>query len=97
MIEQKISKIPEKLKSKRVVLEILDQSVAATIDFGDEEIIVENKKPEGDYAYIATDFETLTKLASGEIGLFTTLKLIITGKLKVKNMGVVKEFQKILS
>jgi hypothetical protein len=88
--------VAEKLKGKKVVIEFTDQNVAATVEFGDDKIVIENRKAENHSAYIGTDFDTMTKLSSGQVGILGTLWLMITGKLKIKNTGVVKEFQKLL-
>jgi putative sterol carrier protein len=102
MIEQNLKdkpdkeKIAQKLKGEKVVVEFTDQNAAATVEFKDDEIVLTNSKYTGDCAYIGTDFETMTKITAGQIGFVRTLWLLLTGKLKMKKSGVLKEFQKLL-
>ncbi len=101
MIEQSLKdkphkrKIAEKLRGKKVVIEFTDQNAAATVEFRDDEIVLKNTKEDGDSAYIGGDFETLTKITTGEVGTLKTLWLMMKGKVKMKKSGVLKEFQKL--
>ncbi|MEM0332811.1 MAG: SCP2 sterol-binding domain-containing protein [Archaeoglobaceae archaeon] len=93
MNEEKI-KIAKSLKGS-LTIEAKDLNAASTIYFEEDKIMLKNEK--GGKAVISTDFQTLNELASGKIGTFGTLRLMISGKLKIKGLRLVKRFQKLLT
>lgn len=103
LIDQAITKNPSKGNLVRnlkgnVVVEVTDMNTAATVEFNNGKITVYNGAPtEGKYSLISSDFETINSLASGEAGLLKTLKLIITGKLKIKGIRMARKFQSLLA
>lgn len=98
LLEQKMNeekrKIARNLKGS-LTIEARDLNAASTIYFEGDKIILKNEK--GGKAMISTNFQTLNDLASGKIGFFGTMKLIMTGKLKIKGFGLVKRFKKLLT
>lgn len=100
LIEQKVSEpkkaeIAKKMKGK-LFLEIRDIRVGATIEFSGEKINVSNERPQKDFALISVaDYNTLTLLSSA--GMLKQLRLMISGKLKIKKIGFARKFGALLS
>ncbi len=98
LLEQKMDeekrKIARNLKGS-LTIEARDLNAASTIYFEGDKILLKNEKSGN--AMISTDFQTLNDLASGKISFFGTLRLMISGKLKIKGFGLVKKFQKLLT
>jgi len=81
----------------RIVIDVRDMGVAATVEFESDRIVVRNGKVGENYAEISADFETINSLATGEIGTLGVLKLMLKGKLKIRGIGMAGKFQSILS
>ncbi|MBO8180234.1 MAG: SCP2 sterol-binding domain-containing protein [Archaeoglobus sp.] len=103
LIDQAITKSPSKGNIVRdlkgnLVVEVTDMNAAATVEFNSGRITVYNGMPaKGKYSLISSDFETINSLATGKAGLLKTLKLIITGKLKIKGIKMARKFQSLLA
>ncbi len=103
LIDQAITKNPSKSNLARslkgnIVVEVTDMDTAATVEFNNGKITIYNGMPtKGKYSLISSDFETINSLASGEVGLLKTLKLIVTRKLKIKGIRMARKFQSLLT
>ncbi len=100
LIQQKIEdpakrKMAKKMKGK-IVVELRDMNVSATVIFSGNKIEVRNGELPAN-SLISADFETINTLSSGKVGMLGVLKLMITGKLKIKGIGMARKFQKLLS
>ncbi len=100
LLQQKLSdpRKAEIAKSMRgrLVIEVRDMNIAATIVFAGDRIEVRNGGGNAD-SVISADFQTINSLATGQVGILGVLKLMITGKLKIKGIGMARKFQEILS
>jgi predicted lipid carrier protein YhbT len=100
LLEQKLkdpkrAEIAKKMKGK-IFLEVRDMGVGATVEFGGGRVEVKNERPQKDFALISVaDYNTLASLSSS--GILKQLKLVVTGKLKIKNFGFARKFGALIS
>lgn len=100
LIEQKLkdpkkAEMAKKMKGK-IFLEIRDMGVGATIEFKGESVEVKNERPDKDFAMISVaDYNTLSLLSTS--GILKQLRLILSGRLKIKNMGFARKFGALIS
>ncbi|MCX8172543.1 MAG: SCP2 sterol-binding domain-containing protein [Archaeoglobaceae archaeon] len=100
LIEEKL-KDPKKLEMAKnmhgkIFLEIRNLGVFATVEMDGENIRVTADKPDKDYAVISvSDYDTLTIVSTS--GLLKQLKLMISGKLRVKKIKLARKFGILLS
>ncbi|MCS7143857.1 MAG: SCP2 sterol-binding domain-containing protein [Archaeoglobaceae archaeon] len=79
------------------VIEIRDLGFTATIEFMGDKIEVKNGKPEkSKYALISANYGVISSLL-GNSSTIKTLKLMLSGKLKVKNVALAKRLSTIMS
>ncbi|MET1124784.1 MAG: SCP2 sterol-binding domain-containing protein [Archaeoglobaceae archaeon] len=97
MIEQKLREKEKLVRNLRgsITIELTDFDSSATVYFTGDSVIVRNGG--GGEALISTDFETLNKLATGEIGTLGALKLMLKRKLKIKGLGMAMKLQSLLT
>ncbi|MDK2795365.1 MAG: hypothetical protein PWQ22_146 [Archaeoglobaceae archaeon] len=99
LIEQNLreaskAEIAKNMKGE-IYLEIRDIEVGATVEFKGEDVEVRNEKPEKPFAMISVaDYNTLSLVSSS--GILKQLRLILSGKLKIKNMGFARKFGALL-
>lgn len=100
LIEQKIqdpkkAEIAKKMRGK-IYIEIRNMEVGATVELNGESIRVTNEKPEKGYAMISvSDYDTLTLVATS--GLLKQMQLMLSGKLKIKKIGLARKFGALIS
>ncbi|MDI9610688.1 MAG: SCP2 sterol-binding domain-containing protein [Archaeoglobaceae archaeon] len=100
LLEQKLSdpkkaEIAKKMRGK-IFLEIRDLGVGATIEFMGEKIKISDEKPQKDFALISVaNYNTLALLSSA--GMLKQLRLMLSGKLKIKKIGLARKFGALLS
>ncbi|AAB90785.1 SCP2 sterol-binding domain-containing protein [Archaeoglobus fulgidus] len=103
LIDQALTKNPSKGNLVRdlegnLVVEVTDMNAAATVEFNKGRITVYNGMPaKGKFSIISSDFETINSLATGKAGMLKTLKLLATGKLKIKGIRMARKFQSLLA
>lgn len=103
LIDQALTKNPSKGNLVRdlegnLVVEVTDMNAAATVEFNKGRITVYNGMPaKGKFSIISSDFETINSLATGKAGMLKTLKLLATGKLKIKGLRMARKFQSLLA
>ncbi|MEM1751601.1 MAG: SCP2 sterol-binding domain-containing protein [Archaeoglobaceae archaeon] len=101
LIEQKLKENPKKAEIAKklrgtIFLEIRDMGVSATVEADGEKIKVTNEKPEKDFALISvSDYDTLTLVSTS--GLLKQLRLMLSGKLKIKKIGLARKFGALIS
>lgn len=101
LIEQKLRDNPKKAEIAKklrgtILLEIRDMGVSATVEADGERIKVTNEKPEKNFALISvSDYDTLTMVSTS--GLFKQLRLMLSGKLKIKKIGLARKFGALIS
>ncbi|MEM0302682.1 MAG: SCP2 sterol-binding domain-containing protein [Archaeoglobaceae archaeon] len=101
LIEQKLKENPKKAEIAKklrgtIFLEIRDMGVSATVEFLNDAIKVTDEKPQKDFALISvSDYETLTLLSTS--GLLKQLRLMLSGKLKIKKIGLARKFGALIS
>ncbi|MCS7143787.1 MAG: SCP2 sterol-binding domain-containing protein [Archaeoglobaceae archaeon] len=101
LIEQKLKENPKKAEIAKkmrgkIFLEIRNIGVGATVELDGENIKVTNEKPEKDFALISvSDYDTLTLVSSS--GLLKQMRLMLSGKLKIKKIGLARKFGILLS
>jgi|YelNatPaOPRAMG01_1025707.scaffolds.fasta_scaffold244312_2 putative sterol carrier protein len=99
LIEQKI-KEPDKAELARNIrgklyIEIRNMNVGATVEFEGEKIKVTGEKPEKDFGMISVpDYDTLTLLSTA--GMLKQMRLMLSGKLKIKKIGLARKFGALL-
>ncbi|MEM2346543.1 MAG: SCP2 sterol-binding domain-containing protein [Archaeoglobaceae archaeon] len=94
--DKKKAKIAMKTRGIAVI-EVKDLGFSATIEFKGDKIEVRNGKPEGsNYALISANYGVISSLL-GNSSTIKTLKLIISGKLRVKKIGLAKRLSVIMS
>ncbi|MCQ4153067.1 MAG: SCP2 sterol-binding domain-containing protein [Archaeoglobi archaeon] len=93
--EPKKAEIAKNMRGK-VYIEIRNIGVGATVEFDGDKINVTNEKPKKDSAIISvSDYETLTLLSSA--GLLKQIRLMLSGKLKIRKIGFAKKFGALIS
>ncbi len=103
LIDQTLTKNPSKGNLVRdlegnLVVEVTDMNASATVEFNKGRITVYNGMPtKGKFSIISSDFETINSLATGKAGLLKTLRLILSGKLKIKGIRMARKFQSLLT
>ncbi len=103
LIDQALTENPSKGNIVRelkgnLVVELTDMNAAATVEFNMGKITVYNGKPtKGKFSVISSDFETINSLATGKVGMLRTLRLMASGKLKIKGIRMARKFQSLLS
>ncbi|MEM4689740.1 MAG: SCP2 sterol-binding domain-containing protein [Archaeoglobaceae archaeon] len=101
LIEQKLKENPKKAEIAKklrgtIFLEIRDMGVSATVEADGEKIKVTNEKPEKDFALISvSDYDTLTLVSTS--GLLKQLRLMLSGRLKIKKIGLARKFGALIS
>jgi len=100
LIEQKLkdpkkAEIAKNMRGK-VYIEIRNIGVGATVDFDGDKIKISHEKPKKDFAMISvSDYETLTLLSSA--GLLKQIRIMLSGRLKIKKIGFAKKFGALIS
>jgi len=81
-----------------VVIEVRDLGFSATVEFKGDKIEVRNGKPEGlsDYALISANFGVISYLL-GNNSTINSLKLMLSGKLKIRKIMLAKKLSTIMS
>lgn len=79
------------------LIEIKDLGFTATIEFKGDKIEVRNGKPEGsNYALISANYGVISYLL-GNSSTIKTLRLMLSGKLKVKKITLAKRLSTLMS
>lgn len=103
LIDQSITKNPSKGNAVRdlkgsIVVEVTDMNASATVEFNKGKITVYNGLPvKGKFSVISSDFETINALATGKANILKTIRLLASGKLKIKGIRMARRFQKLLT